>query len=80
MALDLIKEVSNYDKALIFSGDGDLACVIEYLRQVYSKEFYIFCVRDHLGKELVDAKNKGLIKDILFVEDFEYRLNLNPHW
>jgi len=80
MALDLIKEVSNYDKALIFSGDGDLACVIEYLRQVYSKEFYIFCVRDHLGKELVDAKNKGLIKDILFVEDFEYRLNLNHHW
>ena len=37
---------------------------------------YIFGARDHLGKELVDARTKGVIKDILFVEDFEYRLNL----
>lgn len=76
MALDLIKEVSEYDKVILFSGDGDLACVIDYLNTVYSKEFYIFAVRDHLGKELVDLAKEGKIKKILFVEDFEYRLNL----
>lgn len=77
MALDLIKEIANYDKAVIFSGDGDLACVIKHIKEIYNKEFYIFCARNHLGKELVDAKAENIIKDILFVEDFEYRLSLN---
>lgn len=76
MAIDLIKEVSNYDKAFIFSGDGDLACVIKYLRVNFSKEIYVFCARNHIGKELIDAKDEKVIKDILFVEDFEYRLNM----
>lgn len=77
MAMDLIKEVENYDKAIIFSGDGDLACVIKYLKENFDKKFYVFCARNHLGRELVDAKKNKLIEDILFVEDFEYRLNLN---
>jgi hypothetical protein len=41
-----------------------------------NKKIYIFGARDHIGKELVDARTEGVIKDILFVEDFEYRLNL----
>lgn len=77
MALDLIKEVANYDKVILFSGDGDLACIIEHLNTIYSKEFYVFCARGHLGKELIDAKNAKLVKEILFIEDFEYRLNLD---
>jgi hypothetical protein len=36
----------------------------------------MFVARDHVGKELVDAQKTGIIKDIIFVEDFEYRLNL----
>ncbi|MEL7666163.1 MAG: NYN domain-containing protein [Candidatus Shapirobacteria bacterium] len=77
MAVDLIKEQENYDIAVIFSGDGDMAYVCEYIHNIYNKTIYIFGARNHIGKELIDAKSAGIIKDILFVEDFEYRLNLN---
>ncbi len=77
MAVDLIREKENYDTAIIFSGDGDLAYVCNYINKEFFKSIYIFGARDHVGKELVDAKSEGIIKDILFVEDFEYRLNLN---
>ena len=77
MAIDLIKEQENYDIAVIFSGDGDMAYVCEYIHNIFNKTIYIFGVRNHIGKELIDAKSAGIIKDILFVEDFEYRLNLN---
>jgi uncharacterized LabA/DUF88 family protein len=77
MAIDLIKEKDFYDTAIIFSGDGDMACVCEYIHKEFEKTVYIFGARDHVGKELIDCKDAGLIKDILFVEDFEYRLNLN---
>jgi len=77
MAVDLIVEKDNYDTAFIFSGDGDLAYVINYLNKEFDKKFFIFVARDHLGKELIDAQKEGLIEKILFVEDFEYRLNLH---
>ncbi|MBU0578818.1 NYN domain-containing protein [Patescibacteria group bacterium] len=76
MAVDLIKEKTNYDTAIIFSGDGDLAYVCRYLNQKLNKKIYIFGVRNHIGRELIDAKKEGTIEDILFAEDFEYRLNL----
>lgn len=76
MAMDLIREKDNYDTAILFSGDGDLACVIEYLHTEFQKKFYVFGARDHIGKELVELKEQKKIADILFVEDFEYRLNL----
>lgn len=76
MAVDLIKERDNYDAAIIFSGDGDLAYVCDYIKQEFNKTIYVFGARDHVGKELIDCKKNGAIKDILFVEDFEYRLNL----
>lgn len=76
MAVDLIVEKDNYDTAFIFSGDGDLAYVISYLNREFNKKFYIFVARNHLGKELIDAKREGEIEKILFIEDFEYRLNL----
>jgi uncharacterized LabA/DUF88 family protein len=76
MAVDLVKEKDNYDTAIIFSGDGDMAYVIDYIQKEFNKTIYVFGARDHVGKELVDCKKSGVIKDILFVEDFEYRLNL----
>jgi len=79
MAVDLIRERDNYDTAIIFSGDGDMAYVCEYLHREFNKTIYIFGARDHIGKELVDCKKNKVIKDIFFVEDFEYRLNLNRH-
>lgn len=79
MAVDLIKEKANYDKAIIFSGDGDMAYVCDYIHNRLGKIVYIFGARDHVGKELIDCKNAGTIEDILFTEDFEYRLSLNRH-
>lgn len=79
MAVDLIKEKANYDKAIIFSGDGDMAYVCDYIHNRLGKTVYIFGARDHVGRELIDCKDAGVIEDILFVEDFEYRLNLNRH-
>ena len=76
MAVDLIREEKHYDTAIIFSGDGDLAYVIEYIQTMFHKRIYIFGARNHIGKELIDSKNNQFNKDILFVEDFEYRLNL----
>lgn len=76
MAVDLMREQENYDAAIVFSGDGDLAYVFEYLHEAFKKTIYIFGARNHVGKELVDAKKRGVITDILFVEDFDYRLDL----
>ena len=76
MAIDLVKEEKNYDTAIIFSGDGDLACVCEYIHQNFGKKVYIFGARNHVGKELIDARSCKVVEDILFVEDFEYRLSL----
>lgn len=77
MAMDLITMVDEYDAIVLFSGDGDLECVLRYLKEKHDKKIYVFGARDHIGRELIDAQKAGIIERILFVEDFEYRLNLN---
>jgi len=74
MAVDLVKDSGQYDKIFLFSGDGDMAYVLRYLQEALGKSSIIFCARDHLGKELIDAHRDGIIEKICFVEDFEYRL------
>ena len=74
MAIDLVKEQENYDTIILFSGDGDLMCAIEYLHASYGKECFVFGARDHVGREVFDSQKNGAVKDILFAEDFEYRL------
>ncbi len=75
MAVDLIKEKDNYDNVIIFSGDGDLSYVIRYLKDEFNKCFYIFTARNHLGKELLECYENKIVEKILFVKDFECRLN-----
>jgi len=75
MTVDLIKERDNYDNIIMFSGDGDLAYAINYLKENYHKSCFVFSARGHIGREVIDAKIKGIIDDILYVDDFEYRLN-----
>ena len=75
MAIDLVKERDNYDTIILFSGDGDLMYAMKYLHEEYKKECYVFGARDHVGREVFDAKNEGIVKDILFAEDFEYRIS-----
>lgn len=77
MAIDLIKERDNYDTIILFSGDGDLMRAIEYLKEEYSKTCFVFGARGHIGREIFDMKNKGAVSDVLFADDFEYRLNMN---
>ncbi len=77
MTVDLIKECKNYDQIVIFSGDGDLAYAIEYLSSQFGKKCIIFGARDHVGREIIDSHKNGFVQNILFAEDFEYRLSLN---
>lgn len=75
MMVDLIRERDNYDTIVLFSGDGDLAYAINYLHEEYGKDCIVFGARDHVGREIFDAKEKGAISEIFYAEDFEYRLN-----
>ncbi|MFA6423924.1 MAG: NYN domain-containing protein [Candidatus Magasanikbacteria bacterium] len=75
MAVDLIKERDNYDTIIIFSGDGDLMYAIRYLVEKYKKRCYVFGARDHIGREVYDAKTDCCVTEVLYVEDFEYRLS-----
>ncbi len=79
MTIDLIKEKDNYDTIILFSGDGDLMYAVKYLKEFHEKECYVFGARGHIGREVFDAKTKGVIADILYAEDFEYRLNPSPY-
>jgi uncharacterized LabA/DUF88 family protein len=79
MAIDLVKERENYDTIILFSGDGDLMYAIRYLKEAYGKDCYVFGVRDNIGREIVDAQRDGIVKRILYVEDFEYRLSMEKN-
>ena len=75
MTIDLIREHNNYDTIILFSGDGDLMYAIKYLKENFKKNCIVFGARGHVGREVFDAKKNGIIDNILFAEDFEYRLN-----
>ncbi len=76
MTTDLIKEKDNYDTIILFSGDGDLMYAIRYLKETYNKNCIVFGARNHVGREVYDAKIGGVVDKILYAEDFEYRLNM----
>ena len=80
MTVDLIKERDNYDTIILFSGDGDLMYAIRYLKNEYNKECFVFGARGHVGREVYDGLQEGFVKDILYAEDFEYRLNREKHF
>lgn len=77
ITIDLIKERDNYDTIILFSGDGDLMRAIRYLKEEYSKHCLVVSARGHIGREVLDAKKEGVVEEILFAEDFEYRLSLD---
>lgn len=77
MAIDLIEERDNYDTIVLFSGDGDLMRAIQYLKKCYNKQCVVMSARGHIGREVLDARTNGLVTEILFAEDFEYRLNMD---
>ncbi len=77
MTVDLIREVDNYDIIILFSGDGDLIRALRYLKEKYKKESIVMSARGHIGREVIDAKTDGVVREILYAEDFEYRLSMD---
>jgi len=77
MAVDLIRERANYDTIVLFSGDGDLVTALRYLKEEYGKRAIVMSARGHIGREVIDAKRDGTIEEILYADDFEYRLNMD---
>lgn len=77
MAIDLVREKDAYDTVVIFSGDGDLMYAVRYLVEHYDKTAIVMSARGHVGREVLDAKKDGILQDLLFAEDFEYRLNMH---
>ena len=75
IAVDLIKLNKLYDNIILFSGDGDLMYVISFLSEEYKKKCLVFGARDFVGRECFDAKKRGFVDEVIFSEDFEYRLN-----
>ena len=78
MTLDLIKMRRQYDHIILFSGDGDMAYALEYIRNTYQdKTACVFGARDSTGSEIIDALTTKTIDKIFYAEDFEYRLNMH---
>lgn len=74
MTVDLIKERDSYDHIVLFSGDGDLMYAVRYLKEAYGKSCVVFGARDHIGREVIDARRDGCLDTVLYAQDFEYRL------
>ena len=77
MTVDLIKMRDEYDDIVLFSGDGDLVCALKYLHDEFGKKAYVFGARGHVGREVVDANVAGIIEQVCYAEDFQYRLEMN---
>lgn len=77
MAVDLIRERDNYDTIVLFSGDGDLVTALRYLHEAYRKKAMVVAARGHIGREIIDAHREGVIEEILYADDLEYRLNMD---
>lgn len=76
MAIDLVAFRKQYDRIVLFSGDGDMACALKFMRNNYKKQCYVFGARDHLGKETVDLQADSKVEKIMFAEDFEFKLSM----
>ena len=79
MAVDLLRLQADYDHIVLFSGDGDLVYALRHLKNTFGKSAGVFYARGHLGKELVEAHQEGIIQKIFHADDFEYRLDMHRH-
>ncbi len=74
MTVDLIRVREKYDHLVIFSGDGDLMCAVRFLKELGLQTCTVFGARAHIGREVFDARQDGVVNRICFAEDFEYRI------
>jgi len=64
-------EYQNYDKAIIVSGDGDFACLVEYLAQK-KKLLHVF-TPDHYYSKLLKPYSKYIVELSLLKKSLEYK-------
>jgi len=50
---------------------------LKYLKEKYGKQAIVMSARGHIGREVIDAKRDGIVEEILYADDFEYRLNMD---
>lgn len=64
LVLHAMKELTNYDKAIIVSGDGDFFCLVEYLDSI-GKLHCLLAPNDHYSTLYATYKQKILVLDTL---------------
>lgn len=74
IAVDILSEKDNYDNIFLFSGDGDMSYILDFIYNNYKKDAYVLGARGHVGRELQDGLREGRIKEIFYAEDLRYRL------
>jgi uncharacterized LabA/DUF88 family protein len=77
MTVDILSMKDAFDQILIFSGDGDITYALQYLKNSFNKKIYVFGARNSIGREIIDALNQGIICKVIYIEDFQYRLNMD---
>jgi uncharacterized LabA/DUF88 family protein len=71
LVLWAMKEISNYDKAVIVSGDGDFYCLVEYLEQK-NRLLHVLAPTGHYSS-LYNRYEKYVVRLDTFRRALEYR-------
>ena len=66
LVLHTMIELDKYDKAVIVTGDGDMGCLVEYLRSISKFKLVIACRRDS-SSHLI---RKAAAGNIMFIDYF----------
>ncbi len=64
LVLHAMKELNNYDKAVVVSGDGDFFCLVEYLDQI-NKLHSLLAPNDHYSSLYSPYAEKVMVLDSL---------------
>ena len=66
LVLHTMIELDKYDKAIIVTGDGDMGCLVEYLRSIGKFKLVIACRRDSSSYLI----RKAAAGNIMFIDYF----------
>ena len=64
LVLHAMIELEKYDKAVIVTGDGDMACLVEYLSSINKFKLVIACKRDSSSYQI----RKAASGNIMFID------------
>jgi len=75
VVIDLVALKDNYDRIVLFSGDGDFMLALAHLNQEHGKEIVVISAVGRLGREIFDAHAKGIVSAIIYADDLKYQLD-----